>query len=307
MVLISVIVPTYNRADDLLRVLDSLLNQTMDITDYEVIVVNDGSTDNTSEVLDAYSQRKTNVRAIHQPNQGPAAARNAGLHAATAPLVAFTDDDCIVDEKWLDSIVNVFAARESVVVVQGQTKTDISRRHPLTHEIHNVAGHSAVPTCNAAYRREVALECGGFDEAFRYAHNEDADLAWRAQEFGDMHFEPSIKVFHPPRPVAFTKVARRMRLHESEFLLFYKNPKRYRSHRSSSPWKTIYWTIGVRQSLSRIKQHLRLYRRPRHMLTGLSLDAIWFLDLLRLFPTFYVANRRYRALVQGKGESVDSA
>src|SRR5688572_297385 len=99
---VSVVIPTHNRAGRLAAQLESLRAQTT--RDFEVIVVDDGSRDGTPEVLAAQIARGGfDLRAIrHDAPQGPATARNAGWQAARAPLVAFTDDDCISHPGWLE-------------------------------------------------------------------------------------------------------------------------------------------------------------------------------------------------------------
>jgi glycosyltransferase involved in cell wall biosynthesis len=90
--LVSVIIPTYNRADILGSAIDSVLTQTYDRT--EIIVINDGSTDNTEDLLRLYGNR---LRVITQSNAGPAVARNRGIAAAQGELIAFLDSD----DRWL--------------------------------------------------------------------------------------------------------------------------------------------------------------------------------------------------------------
>ncbi|MCJ7602583.1 MAG: glycosyltransferase [Desulfobulbaceae bacterium] len=85
---ISVIIPTYNRREFLARAIDSVLNQSC--RDFELIVVDDGSTDDTARCVAAYGEQ---VRSIHQENRGPAAARNTGIRAAEGELIAFLDSD----------------------------------------------------------------------------------------------------------------------------------------------------------------------------------------------------------------------
>ena len=100
---VSVIVPVYNSAAYLDAFMESILGQTMPKEDYEVILVDDGSPDDSGKILDDYASRFDFMQVIHQPNAGPAAARNAGLHRATGEYVAFVDPDDILEDKYLDA------------------------------------------------------------------------------------------------------------------------------------------------------------------------------------------------------------
>lgn len=104
---LSVILPTFNRADSLQRALCALLGQTADPTTYEVVVVNNNSTDHTPEVVALHDDRR--VRLIAETRQGLSHARNAGLEAARAPILAFTDDDVEVAPDWVETILAVLA------------------------------------------------------------------------------------------------------------------------------------------------------------------------------------------------------
>src|SRR5207244_7067980 len=96
---VSVVVASYNGARTLKTCLESLSQ--LNYSDYEIILVDDGSTDNTSEVAKHYPA----VRYIHQPNQGLSVARNTGIAAASGEIVAFTDSDCRADPDWLFYLV----------------------------------------------------------------------------------------------------------------------------------------------------------------------------------------------------------
>src|SRR4029079_1358194 len=96
---VSSIVCSFNGGATLAQCLQSLCD--VDYPDHEVILVDDGSTDNTREIAARFPQ----VRTLHQSNQGLSMARNAGLHAATGEIVAYTDSDCFVDREWVGHLV----------------------------------------------------------------------------------------------------------------------------------------------------------------------------------------------------------
>jgi glycosyltransferase involved in cell wall biosynthesis len=290
---ITVIVPTYNRLASLKDTLHGLQKQTLPSHLFEIIVVNDGSSDDTEKYLKEVEATSTSFRFITQVNAGPAAARNRGIAAARGRIIAFTDDDCIPDANWLEVIQNAFAERD-IVGLQGSTYTDVKAITPLTHQIDNENGNASVPTCNAAFTREVLLHVNGFDEHFPFPHNEDADLAWRIEQLGSIQFVKAMRVYHPARTDAFKKVMKRMKIMESEFRLFYRNTTAYQQKRSSSPWKNIYWEIGVKTQGYYLLSRWKYYRRPWLMVQGITLTFIWWFDLVRRLPQFIASNRRER-------------
>jgi glycosyltransferase involved in cell wall biosynthesis len=292
---ITVIVPTYNRVDSLKQCLQALQQQTLPAHQYEVLVVDDGSTDGTARYLRELATRWPAFRFYSQANAGPAAARNKGIAAARGRVIAFTDDDCIPQRDWLEVIHTTFQT-ENCVGLQGSTYTDRQDITPLTHQIDNEQGNSSVPTCNAAFTRAALLQINGFDEQFPFPHNEDADLAWRIEKLGAITFVAAMRVYHPPRLDSFAKVAKRMKIMESEFRLFYRNRAAYQRKRASSPWKNIYWEIGVKTLGYYLLSRLKYYRQPKLMIQGMALTFIWGFDLLRRFPQFVKSGSEQRKL-----------
>jgi glycosyltransferase involved in cell wall biosynthesis len=185
---VSVVIPTRDRAARLGAALEALRGQTIAPDRFEVVVVDDGSTDETTELLARPSaDGGPEVRAIRLAGQGPAAARNAGWQAARASLVAFTDDDCEPTPTWVESILGAAAASPGAIV-QGVT-TPIPResellRRPFSRTRLIDEQNPFFATCNIAYPRELLERLNGFDELFPEALGEDTDLGWRALEMG---------------------------------------------------------------------------------------------------------------------------
>jgi glycosyltransferase involved in cell wall biosynthesis len=282
---ITVIIPTYNRVDSLQQTLQALQKQTFAEHRFEVIVVNDGSTDGTEAYLNKVALTFPNFRFFNQKNAGPAAARNRGIYAAQGKIIAFTDDDCIPQNNWLEVIIHAFKENNGVGL-QGSTYTDKQDITPLTHQIDNENGNASVPTCNAAFTKEALVQINGFDEHFPYPHNEDADLAWRIEKLGSIAFVKNMCVYHPPRLDSFNKVAKRMKIMESEFRLFYRNPLAYQQKRASSPWKNIYWELGIKTQVYYLLSRVKYYRQPLLMLQGFALTFLWWYDLMIRLPRF---------------------
>lgn len=199
---LSVVVPTYDRRDRLALVLRSLAAQDVD-EPFEVIVVSDGSTDGTDEFLRG-PDVPLPVVAVSQPNQGPAAARNAGVERAHGELVVFVDDDVVAEPHLLAA--HLRAHRElgpKVVVIGPMLDPDDHEMSPwIAWEQRMLAKqydamergvYSATMrqfyTGNASLRREHVHAVGGFDTAFRRA--EDVELAFRLDDHGlAFHFQP---------------------------------------------------------------------------------------------------------------------
>jgi glycosyltransferase involved in cell wall biosynthesis len=194
----SVIVPTYNSAGTLGECLESILRQ--EGIDFEVIVVDDGSTDNTRELVGKYP-----VRLITQEHRGPAAARNNGARNAVGEILVFTDSDCVVEDGWLVEMVRPFSD-PFIVGVQGAYMTTqrelIARfaQYEIEERYDQMAKHECIDfigSYSAGYRKDVFLEVGGFDEKFPIASGEDPDLSFRFAKLGyKMVFNPKAVVYH---------------------------------------------------------------------------------------------------------------
>jgi GT2 family glycosyltransferase len=222
---VSVVVATYNRQARLGRLLDSLGAQ-RNAPPFEVVVVDDGSTDGTGRVLEDRHPPSFTLRVVRQQsNRGPAAARNAGWRAATGDVVCFTDDDCRPEPDWLGRLL---AALEGVDVAQGRTVPDpaeAGNRGPFSRTMHVPYEQGFYETCNIAYRRQWLHDLGGFDERFRFPQGEDTDLAWRARGAGARTaFAADAVVRHAVWPSDFTAHLRDMRRRDGLVLMYRKHP-----------------------------------------------------------------------------------
>jgi len=186
---VAVAVATRNRDRLLAELLASLREQTLAGDRFEVIVVNDGSTDETADVLARETERgDLALTVIDRGGGGPAAARNAAWSAARAPLVAFTDDDCTADPGWLEAGVAAARAHPGAIV-QGRTEPrpdQLHLRSPFsrTQEIRAVG--PLYETCNIFYPRDLLERLEGFaEDLFKMPAGEDTDLAWRALARGE--------------------------------------------------------------------------------------------------------------------------
>jgi len=288
--IISVVLPTFNRAELLQKQLNALSNQTSESHLYEIVVVNDGSSDATFELLNEWKANYSNRVVLHLENGGPAKARNSGVAAAKGEYIAFTDDDCIVAADWLYEIYIAFL-KYPVIALQGRTTTDRANRTPLTHQIENLSFRSLTVTCNAAIKKSAFEQAGGFSTEFAFAHNEDTELSWKLNEIGLTEFIPSMHVFHPSILKSFTSQVIRMRLLASEFTLYRLQPEAYHRYRNHGPWQTIFLEVGVYHFLRNIKFSLGFYNKPKQLFIGLGLQFISQLYLLSLIPYFIKASK----------------
>ncbi|HET6908285.1 MAG TPA: glycosyltransferase [Mycobacteriales bacterium] len=202
---VAVCVSTRNRAALLRRLLDELERQTLATDAFEVVVVDDGSTDETPKVLDEAAGRGVlRLRALRHPiSRGPAAGRNAAWRAASAPVIAFTDDDCVPAERWLERGLATMGAQQRVVVGRVDPNPEQSdNAGPFAHTwVIRSAQARSFATANVLFRRDDLLALDGFDERYRNPACEDTDLGLRAEEAGAaVVFAPDALVWHDIRP-----------------------------------------------------------------------------------------------------------
>ncbi|MGH2840341.1 MAG: glycosyltransferase family 2 protein, partial [Solirubrobacteraceae bacterium] len=173
---VAVVVATRDRAGRLAQLLDALERQTLASERMEVVVVDDGSSDGTGELLAERADGPLPLRWVSQPqSRGPAAARNRGWRMTTAPLIAFTDDDCVPAEGWLEALLTLAAARPQAVV-QGCTLPNPAELEGLDAFAKTLTITGPSPhfqTCNIIYPRPILEQLDGFDEAFPAPTGED--------------------------------------------------------------------------------------------------------------------------------------
>ena len=197
---VSAAVVCYNEAHRIAECIESLLAQDFAEDAYEILIVDNASNDATTSVVEAYAQRDSRVRLANNPTPGIAASRNVALHAAQAPLVAFTDADCRPPRDWLATLYRGYRrhhdqdARVAAVGGANIPPPDISRFYDAAAitldtfwgnhgsaqgKIYREdAGIDHIPTANILYEKASVLAVGGFDEAFGNVC-EDPDLNFR--------------------------------------------------------------------------------------------------------------------------------
>lgn len=194
------IIPVYDGSRTLGRCLAALSAQTLPRAEYEIIVVDDGSSDDTAQIVAGFP-----VCLLSQPHRGPAAARNLGVREAKGDLVLFTDADTEPMPNWVETMLSPFSD-EGIAGAKGTYRTRqkewIARFVQIEYEekyarMARAKNVDVVDTYSAAYRREVALFDGGFDESFPSASAEDAEFSFRLAKQGyRFTFLPNAIVYH---------------------------------------------------------------------------------------------------------------
>jgi glycosyltransferase involved in cell wall biosynthesis len=169
---ISVIIPTYNSEKELKVAIDALFNQSIQRKFYEIIVVDDGSTDNTHELVNQYDD----IVYLYQVNAGSYAARNLGISQCRSELIAFIDADCIPHEYWLERLIEQFQADPSLGVIMGRIDFIFDNVNRVV-EVYDANFHmlqeyyakvlQCGATANMSVRRSVVDRIGGFDQSLR--------------------------------------------------------------------------------------------------------------------------------------------
>jgi GT2 family glycosyltransferase/sugar lactone lactonase YvrE len=227
---VSVVVCAYNAADTLEDNLRSLEGLTY--PDFEIILVNDGSTDHTAEIGRSHPR----VRVVDIPNGGLSAARNVGLAEATGEIVAYTDADTRVDPDWLTFLVQPFL--RSDVVGSGGPNVVPPDDPPLAQCIARAPGGPThvllddriaehVPGCNMAFRRDALVAIGGFNPIYLRA-GDDVDACWRLQARGwKIGFASSALVWHHHRATVRAYWRQQVGYGEGETWLMAHHPEKF--------------------------------------------------------------------------------
>ncbi len=207
----SVIIPAYNAESTLPALLDSLSNQTY-AEDFEVIVVDDCSTDSTVEIC-----RRFGCTLIAcAKNSGPAVCRNFGAAHAAGDFLIFTDSDCVVSSDWIECFERSLALGDSDVIIGKLVLLPSTTLGDSISALGFPAGGSlgfekvwkvseegytkSLSSCNCAIRKDIFSNLGGFDESFPYAGGEDSFLAYTLVESGyRIRYCPEVIAYHPAR------------------------------------------------------------------------------------------------------------
>ena len=227
--MVSVVVCSYNGSRTIRDCLEAL--QHIEYPNYEVIIINDGSTDTTEAIAMEYP-----FKLISTNNQGLSNARNTGMKAASGEIIAYTDDDAYPDPHWLTYLAHMFLTTSHAAIGGPNLppKDDGWIAECVAHApggpVHvllddQVAEH--IPGCNMAFRKSHLREIGGFDPQYRVA-GDDVDICWRLQEKGwTIGFHASAQVWHHRRNSIRTYWKQQRGYGRAEALLEKKWPQKY--------------------------------------------------------------------------------
>jgi len=205
--MISIIIPTYNRAELLSKCINSLIKQDYPKNKYEIIVVDDGSSDNTKELAENFIKKYKNIQYINHPkNRGVAASRNTGIKKAKGDLFAFLDNDCIASKNFLKNIDFEFN-NGNILCLQG--KINLVYSNILTKTIHLNFRRTSIYTPNFVIRRKIFNKIGLFDE--NLTRGVDVDYGIRLKNHYKIYYNDNVIVNHYHR------------YDITNFLFYYKN------------------------------------------------------------------------------------
>lgn len=236
---LSVVIPTWRRPALLERCLEALVRQTLPPPRYEIVVCDDGPDETTralvERIADAHRARGLSIRYLPiSATQGPAGARNAGWREARAETIAFTDDDTIPDERWLEA--GLAALADGACAASGAIAVPLPA-DPTDYEA-DASGleRAEFATANVFVKRAALAAVGGFDERFTSAWREDSDLQFALLGAGGRIVKaPDARVIHPVRPARWGVSLAQQRKSAFEALLYRKHPDLYRQRIASRP------------------------------------------------------------------------
>lgn len=286
---ISVVVCTYNGEATLATCLDGL--RALDYPDFEVLVVNDGSTDSTEEIVKRYD-----CRLITTENQGLANARNVGLTEATGEIVAYLDDDACPDPHWLSHLAVSFLGSSHAGV--GGPNIPPPNGGAVANCVANAPGGPIhvllsdreaehIPGCNMAFWKASLEAIGGFDPQFRVA-GDDVDICWRLQNEGwTVGFNAGAAVGHQRRDSVRGYLKQQYEYGKAEALLERKWPDRY-NHVGHASWAGRIYGSGMTKVLGWRRWKIYYGRWGTGLFQSVYQSAPSTLASLPLVPEWYL-------------------
>jgi GT2 family glycosyltransferase len=316
---VSVVIPVYNCRETIVQCLDSMAS--INHPSFEVLVVDDGSTDGTSGIC----KSRNEIRVISVDRGGPSRARNIGITIANGDFIAFTDGDCIADKDWLAALEGGFRGPD-IAGVGGDQKspddetwlgkriqeflkcigfmTDYIKSGAVVKETeHN-------PSCNVMYRKSVLDEVGGFDEALFPSEDVELDLKIRRRGYR-LLYNPEAVVGHY-RPRTYSQFAAMMRRYGASQRYLVKKYGFFRRLHYVPPllviglifafglllWQPLLWPIIFVPALAAISW---FYGKCRHLGKSLQFTYLLIITLINWNFGFFSG---YRPFAASKAQTV---
>lgn len=205
---VSIIVIVYNEENNISHCIDAILNQTY--SNFELIIVNDGSTDRTEDVIKLFKDNRI-LYAKHPHNKGYASARNTGLKLAKGDYVFFTDADCTPRKDWIKKGLKFMETNPQLVAASGITKNYCTQRKKgsLIDGASYTKGvikyiYDFPSTMNCVCKRKVLNQIGGFDERYNLG-GEDADFGLQVMKRGKTSICKDMIVFHRAKEMSLRR------------------------------------------------------------------------------------------------------
>ena len=297
---VSVVICSYNGSRTIRFCLEGVC--AMQYSDYEVIVVDDGSTDALAEIVREYP-----VKLIQSENKGLSNARNVGLEAASGEIVAYIDDDACPTPYWLHFLVETFRTGKFVgvggpnIAPPGDADIADAVAHSPGGPIHVLLSDTEaehIPGCNMAFLTKSLRAIGGFDPLFRIA-GDDVDVCWRLQASGwHLGFSPAAVVWHKRRNSLRAYWRQQLNYGKAEAMLERKWPEKYNAF-GHIAWHGRLYGRGLWQFLNWGRRRIyhgswggalfqSVYHGSPGVLMSLAMTPEWYLGVLVLTVMFMV-------------------
>ena len=226
---VSVIIPSYNKADVLPETLGVLAHQTLPLSAFEVILVDDGSQDGTVEAAEA-AYHPLALRVVHQPNRGAGAARNLGASRATGNVLVFLDADIVAAPELLEAHARAHASCDRVLVagrVQPYARSERMTAYDVFGDSFDLGDHPRELGCGAILTQSLSIKShhfgtlGGFDESLR--RGQDVEFGYRACAAGfDLMYDPHAQAYHN-HALAFGDLCEKTRRDHADLICLFRD------------------------------------------------------------------------------------
>lgn len=227
--MVSIIIPAYNGERTIEQCIDSVLKVNWPREQLEIIIVNDGSTDNTGRIIENFQESFTNIKIVNQKNGGAAAARSAGLRNAQSKYVFMLSQDASAHPEWIKDAVDAFKQDSRIGIVQGKICLTEEITIPYYHATQLLRPARNFPTAAIAYLGDALDKAGRYFDVRLSEYGDDTDLAWRILSKGYCSkWIDTVTAYHGVFPVNGFGYYIRRSLGAQAFALLVKNNPRLR-------------------------------------------------------------------------------